>query len=909
MNKKPLHFTSYKIWASLGLLFVLFQAPAQDFLHTEGKYIYDKNGNEVILRGIGTGNWMIQEGYMMQTSSVAGTQHEFRNKLEAVIGETLADSFYTVWLDNHLRKVDIDSMKAWGFNSIRPALHYYWFTPPIEDEPVAGEITWRNKGFELLDSLINWCTANEMYVILDMHGAPGGQGKDANISDYDPAKPSLWESDLNKAKLVALWKKIAERCADEPYVGGYDLINEPNWTFSESNYAPLWNLYKDITTAIREVDSNHMVIVEGNWFANDFNGLPAIWDDNLVLSFHKYWTYNTQGSIDWMIQLRNSRNVPIWLGESGENSNTWFTELIALVEKNHIGWSWWPIKKPGINNILQSEANTDYLQLIEYWKGNTTKPTVEAAFQAVLTFALNHKLENCTIHRDVIDAMMRQPGSMETLPYKTHLLGEPIFAAEYDLGRNNVAYFDTDTANYNLSTGTYVNWNAGWGYRNDGVDIEACSDTTTTHGYNVGWTASGEWLQYSLQVPADAAYKLDIRTASGASGATFHFEVDGVDVTGSIKTTGTGGWQTWQTTTVNQVILPEGDHQVKLVFDKAGCNVNYFKFYEPTAVVDATFGFLSAQTYQDGWQVALIVNKEVTSESSTILLNEFMVKVDNESASLTGVSVNPDNKRMVLLSLESKVNFKNVLSVSYNGSSVVCGTQLLPAFTDKVVLNTLPTRHLIPGKIQAEKFDYNNGLQLEDCSDTGGGQNTGYANNGDYLDYLVLVNASGDYKFNFRVACTTTNRKLTVQLADSNQVTDLGTITFTNTGGWQTWNTQSMVLPLTNGEHRLRLYITMGEFNLNWFEATVYTDIEQPESNTGLNIFPNPVKNDLQIQLNENIRTDAHISIMNVMGQTVMTSGMENTSQTFKVGFLAPGIYFVEVVNSQQRMIQRIIKE
>ncbi|NJK87802.1 MAG: cellulase family glycosylhydrolase, partial [Bacteroidales bacterium] len=291
--------------------------------------------------------------------------------------------------------------------------------------------------------------------------------------DYDPAKPSLWESAENKTKLIALWRKLAERYKDEPWVGGYDLINETNWTFSESNNAPLWTLFQDLTTAIREVDTNHIIILEGNSFANDYSGLPTLWDDNMVLSFHKYWTYNVSSALSFITNLRNSRNVPIWLGESGENSNTWFTNLIALCESMNIGWSWWPVKKPGINNPLMVTVNDDYTRLINYWKGTASAPTVDAAFNAVLQFAENHKIENCTFQRDVVDAMIRQPHSYETLPYSLHTPGNPIFAVEYDLGRNNSAYSDEDTANYHLSeNGSYTNWNQGWSFRNDGVDIE-----------------------------------------------------------------------------------------------------------------------------------------------------------------------------------------------------------------------------------------------------------------------------------------------------------------------------------------------------------------------------------------------------------------------------------------------------
>ena len=268
-------------------LFLTTNAFSQGFLHTEGKKIVDGNGENYILRGIGTGNWMIQEGYMMQSSGFAGTQHEFRNKLEQTIGEERTEEFYDSWLSNHFRKVDVDSMAAWGFNCVRGAMHYKWFTPPIEEEPVQGEITWIDKGFEMIDSLLDWCEANEMYLVLDLHGAPGGQGKNADISDYDPSKPSLWESELNKEKTVALWRKLAERYANEKWIGGYDLINEVNWTFPEGNNSQLRDLYGRITDAIREVDQNHIIFIEGNWFANDFSGLTPPWDDNMVYSFHK----------------------------------------------------------------------------------------------------------------------------------------------------------------------------------------------------------------------------------------------------------------------------------------------------------------------------------------------------------------------------------------------------------------------------------------------------------------------------------------------------------------------------------------------------------------------------------------------------------------------------------------------
>ena len=387
-------FVNRMDWRRLGpfLIIMCITPPVlmgQGYLHTEGKQIVNGEGENVILRGIGTGNWMLQEGYMMESAGIAGTQHEFREKLVNSIGVANTDSFYTAWLDNHCTRTDIDSMASWGFNSVRVAMHYKWFTLPIEEESVPGEQTWLNKGFEVIDSLLAWCGDNEMYLILDLHGAPGGQGKNADISDYDPSKPSLWESQENKDKTVALWKKLAERYSEEPWIGGYDLVNETNWTFPEGNNSQMKSLFIRITDSIRTVDQNHMIIIEGNGFANDFSGLtPNYWgdnlDDNLVYSFHKYWSYNNTNSLDWITNLRNSYNIPIWLGESGENSNTWFRNLITLCESQNIGWSWWPVKKAGINNPLRVEINEDYQQLIDNWKGIGPMLSQEEAFQANL---------------------------------------------------------------------------------------------------------------------------------------------------------------------------------------------------------------------------------------------------------------------------------------------------------------------------------------------------------------------------------------------------------------------------------------------------------------------------------------------------------------------------------------------
>ena len=555
---------------------------SRGYLRTENSKITDDNG-EFTLRAMGLGGWMLQEGYMLQTESFANTQHEIRAKIEALIGEEKTDLFYGSWLANHCRKTDIDSLASWGFNAVRLPMHYNLFTLPIEDEPVKGIYTWLQTGFELTDDLLLWCRENEMYLILDLHAAPGGQGKDAAISDYDPSKPSLWESSENRSKTVALWRKLAERYADEPWIGGYDLINETNWELP--NNILLKQLYQKITEAIRGVDRNHIIFIEGNWWANDFTGLTPPWDDNLVYSFHKYWSYSDKGSIQWMLNIRNQYNMPIWCGEAGENSNVWFTDTIALLENNDIGWAWWPLKKvESISAPLSIEKPDGYQSLLDYWDGSASRPSAAFAEKALMDLVENLQLEKCTFHKDVVDAMIRQVQTDKTEPFVYHRIPGLVFATDYDLGENGRAYLDTEVANYQVSTGTWTGWNNGWSYRNDGVDIELCEDTKSSNGYNVGWTEKGEWLNFTVSAETTGLYNVICRVASSEGTGEFHLELDETKISDLTSVKNTGGWQNWADIVVGDILIEKGGHVVKFFVDEGSFNLNYVEFGDPVPV-------------------------------------------------------------------------------------------------------------------------------------------------------------------------------------------------------------------------------------------------------------------------------------------------------------------------------------
>src|SRR4051812_20941319 len=115
----------------LSLSFISFNNYAQGFLKADGKKIVNEKGENVLLRGFGLGGWMLQEGYMLKINK-DGQQYKIRERLEDLMGAKQTQEFYDAWLNNHTRKIDIDSLKAWGFNSVRLPMHYNLYTLPIE---------------------------------------------------------------------------------------------------------------------------------------------------------------------------------------------------------------------------------------------------------------------------------------------------------------------------------------------------------------------------------------------------------------------------------------------------------------------------------------------------------------------------------------------------------------------------------------------------------------------------------------------------------------------------------------------------------------------------------------------------------------------------------------------------------
>ena len=552
-------------------LAVLLAAPAlaqgDGFFRASGDgQILDGTGQPVVIRGVGLGGWLVPEGYMLHISAPdGGSPRSIRAQIVDLIGEDGADEFFEAYRANYVEQKDIDQIAAWGYDHVRLPFHYLDFWDP-ETESI------REEGFQIVDDLLAWCRPHGLEVVLDMHAAPGAQSAD-NISDSDGVARLWTEPDPYQDWTVAIWTAIAERYADETLVMGYDLINEPVLPSGVPG-SDLRALYARLAEAIRAVDTNHLLFIEGNFYATDFSALGEPVDDNMVYAFHKYWSSVGQPSIQYLLDLRAETGVPLWLGETGENSNPWFYAVRRLAEANGIGWNWWTHKKiETLSAPASAPFAPGYEALVRYWQGSGPRPSAQAARTALLAMANGLDLDRTTRNPGVVAALFDDDFGTTPRPFRTHRIPGTIRAVDYDLGDQGVAYSDADPW---AISGTPGGGNTGGQYRNDGVDIERSSDPQGG-AYNVGWVETLEWLRYTATVEEAGTYDVAIRVASGGDGGRLALDVDGASL-GTVTVPGTGGWQSWRTVTLPGVEIPAGEHAVRLTVRSGEFNINQMTF-------------------------------------------------------------------------------------------------------------------------------------------------------------------------------------------------------------------------------------------------------------------------------------------------------------------------------------------
>ena len=505
-------------------------APATTFLHTQGQDIVNENGGKVLLRGVGLGNWMLPEGYMWKFGNQGDRPRRIEKIVDDLIGPENGKLFWSGFRKNYITEADIQRIARLGYNSVRPALNARLFLTKN------GETDYTQEGFVLLDNLVAWCRTNGVYVIIDMHGAPGGQ-TGQNIDDSANDQPELFMEPKYQDQLVALWKAIALRYKDEPTVAGYDLLNEPlpEPTGAAKAYkAQVEPLYQRITKAIRNVDPKHMIIVEGVNWANDWSIFTKPFDKNLVYQFHYYcWDSPTVlNSIQHYLDGRNRFNAPVWVGETGEKDNAIYWATTEYFEANNIGWSFWPWKKMDTRNTPYSIKPPAQWEAVTAYSRGGDKPSPETAQKAFDELLVNIRLANCDFSPEVVNSMLRQA--------PVRIEGE-----NYGQAGQNKSYFVMDT-----------NHLSKYYRRSEPVSVTLLETNRRQSSQYITMSAP-EWAAYTIWSDAPKEYSLTMKAKSADTPTDIQIVVG--DRVRQVTISGTN----WSEIKLGTIALAQGTNHLK----------------------------------------------------------------------------------------------------------------------------------------------------------------------------------------------------------------------------------------------------------------------------------------------------------------------------------------------------------
>ncbi len=539
-----------------------------EFFKTDGTQIINRQGETVVIRGFGLGGWLMPEGYMFNMPGDFGPTR-IREEITDLIGASETERWFDEFRTNYVKEDDIIAMKEWGADHIRiPFNHKVYY------DLNTGEFN--EKEFKRLDQVLIWCKRHRMDVILDMHGAPGAQSN-KEIADSDGVARLWTEYDTYMPHVISIWTEFARRYKDETIIIGYDLLNEP---VTPNGYGAedLLRFHTDLIPEIRAIDKNHILFINGNYFSTTFDELDKIppQDDNVVFAFHKYWNATDVGTIWYLLSLIEGTNTPLWLGETGENSNTWFYETMTMVENYDIGWNIWTHKKLStITAPLSAPRNANYDKVTEYWKGNGPRPSVDEASQGLFQMAEDLAIEHNDLRPDVIAALFSPDFNTRQVPYTNLTIPGTIAAVYYDIGNNGISYSDTEYMRVS-SDDSQNNGNNGWSFRNDGVDIEGSDDNPS--GYAVGFIDSGEWLEYTVTIEESREYTISARVASNNSNGVFRVKVDDKPVGADVEVSSTGSYQSWKNIFVGRDELTAGTVTVRVEMLNGGFNFSQLTF-------------------------------------------------------------------------------------------------------------------------------------------------------------------------------------------------------------------------------------------------------------------------------------------------------------------------------------------
>ncbi len=351
------------------------------------------DGQPVRLRGVCVGGWMNMENFI---NGFPGDESGIRRASAQTLGAGRAEFLFDRWLDYFFHPDDVAFLKECGANLVRLPLNYRHF----EDD--LAPYTYLEKGFARLGRIVDACARAGIYVILDLHSCQGWQNTDWHC-DNSSRHTLIWRHPHFQERFVALWREIAHRFRGVETVAGYNLMNEPvtnapagRFTAKyETDWAVFNGLYRRAVEAVREVDPDHIIFLEGDYFSTKFDKLDPPFAPNLVYSSHNYSPAATAagkypgkiGTTTWNkrrqakvfqdqegTKFTEENGAPLWVGEFGAafsgpaSDAAWrlqaLDDQISIFEQQRAHWTIWTYKDIGRMGLVTVDPDSDYLRLM-----------------------------------------------------------------------------------------------------------------------------------------------------------------------------------------------------------------------------------------------------------------------------------------------------------------------------------------------------------------------------------------------------------------------------------------------------------------------------------------------------------------------------------------------------------------
>ncbi len=331
----------------------------QAFLKTKKTSIVDAENSSVLLHGLNFGGWLMMEAYFMHAPNLA--EQIFKKNFAKVLGQKVLKEFEFEFRKSFITEEDFKNVAKLGMNVIRLPFNYRL----IETKPYQ----YSKEGLAYLDRSVCLAKKYGLWVILDLHAAPGAQNHDWHSDSL--GKAELWMNKTNQNRTYALWEFLVDHFKDESAVAGYDLLNEP-----VLNDTDLLNrFYKELIKKIRRIDKKHILFVEGTRWSQDIAVLDNFEDDNLSLSIHFYgpleFTFNFIPGLHYPLKspngawgkkemrqflsnyakLAKTLERPIFVGEYGVHhrgglygENRWVSDVLDCFDEFGFHRTYWTYK-------------------------------------------------------------------------------------------------------------------------------------------------------------------------------------------------------------------------------------------------------------------------------------------------------------------------------------------------------------------------------------------------------------------------------------------------------------------------------------------------------------------------------------------------------------------------------------